>query len=103
MINKYVLLVLSETRRKSMAKSTHRPVNTINQEYFRKAAELGDLQFRLEIGIPRSMEKVKHELLTLNKEANEAQAYETKKEQEKALEAALKAKAKEEIPQGVQP
>jgi hypothetical protein len=77
-----------------MAKQTHRPVNTINQEYFRKAAELGDLQFRLEIGIPRSME---HELLTLNKEANEAQAYETKKEQEKALDAALKAKAKEEI------
>jgi hypothetical protein len=80
-----------------MAKSQHRPVNTINQEYFRKAAELGDLQFRLEIGIPNSMEKVKRELLALNKEANEAQAYETKIEQEKALASALEAKKKEEI------
>lgn len=74
-----------------MAKPTHRPINDINQDYYRKSAELGNLQFRL-VRLPEQIEECEREMRKLNKEADEAQGAEMKKAQEKALVAAQKAK-----------
>lgn len=82
-----------------MAK-TERTMQEINNAYFRKSAELGDLEFRL-YRIPIQIDEIKRELLTLNKEADAAQAREVKKQQETAKAAADKV-AKTSVDQGAQ-
>lgn len=83
-----------------MAKN-ERTMQEINNAYFRKTAELGDLEFRL-YRIPIQIDEIKRELLTLNKEADAAQARELKKQQDAAKAAADKVPKKAATQEGAQ-
>lgn len=60
-----------------------RSIQDINNAYYRKAAELGDLEFKYD-EMPGEMETIKSQLKELKKEMERAQAWALKEEQEKA-------------------
>jgi hypothetical protein len=59
-----------------------RSIQEINNEYFRRAAELGDLEWKYE-KIPGQMETIKNMMKQLDAEMDRAQAWEAMERQEK--------------------
>lgn len=75
-----------------MSKPT-RPIDQINNSYFRKAAELGNLEWKLH-KLPGQIEAAKRELKELDTEMDRAQADKAKADQLKAKAAVEASKSK---------
>lgn len=79
-----------------MSKPT-RSIQEINNAYFRKASELGHLEWQLR-KIPGQIASIDNDLKEIDKEMDRAQAAKTKEDQEKAratAEAMKQAKAQQ--------
>lgn len=64
-----------------------RSVSDIDQEYYRKCAELGDREFKMTQEFPRQIEVLKREMSLLIRESEQALALDNKQKADKAKQA----------------